>query len=236
VGATDATAHAAVFGPVSPPTAFEETVGRLGTAIRLGLLAPGERLPPERQLAEQLGISRSTLRHAITALVEAKLLFAQRGRGGGTFVTVEPPLTGGTGTLGAEARDVLDRRLAVEAGAVVLACERAEADDLGALGALADEMAAGQDFGRYRRADVRFHLALAEAARSHALVADMTAVQGEMSELIALIPHPETVLARSNAQHRLLLSLIDAGKAGPAVELVRRHLAGTERLLEALTP
>jgi DNA-binding transcriptional MocR family regulator len=50
---------AAVFEPVQPPTTFEETVERLGTAIRLGILGPGLRLPSERELAEQLGISRS---------------------------------------------------------------------------------------------------------------------------------------------------------------------------------
>lgn len=49
----------AVFEPVRTPTAFEETVERLGTAIRLGLLSPGTQLPPERNLAKQLGISRS---------------------------------------------------------------------------------------------------------------------------------------------------------------------------------
>jgi DNA-binding FadR family transcriptional regulator len=236
VSVTDATALAAVFGPVSPPTAFEETVARLGTAIRLGLLGPGDRLPPERALAEQLEISRSTLRHAITALVEAGLLFAQRGRGGGTFVTMAPPLTGGTGELEREARDVLDRRLAVETGAVVLAAERARGGDLDTLTRLAAAMSEPGPFERYRRADVRFHIALAEAARSPALVADMTAVQGQMSELIALIPHPDTVLARSNAQHHILVDLVRGGEAGTAVALVRRHLAGTERLLEGLTP
>src|SRR3954471_15617953 len=55
-------AFEAVFKPVQPPTTFEETVERLGTAIRLGLLPPGSRLPPEREAAEQLGIARSPLR------------------------------------------------------------------------------------------------------------------------------------------------------------------------------
>ena len=76
----------AVFEPVHPPTTFEETVERLGTAIRLGLLAPKTRLPAERDLAGELGISRSTLRQAITTLVQSGHLVSRRGRSGGTFV------------------------------------------------------------------------------------------------------------------------------------------------------
>src|SRR3954454_24195165 len=53
--------------PVRPATTFEETVERLGSAIRLGLLAPGSKLPPERELAQRLRISRSTLRQALAA-------------------------------------------------------------------------------------------------------------------------------------------------------------------------
>ena len=70
----------AVFQPVRPPTTFEETVERLGTAIRLGLLSPGSRLPPERDLAGELGISRSTLRQALTTLVQSGHLVSRRGR------------------------------------------------------------------------------------------------------------------------------------------------------------
>ena len=56
-----------VFKPVRAPTTFEETVERLGTAIRLGLLPPGTRLPAERELCAKLGIARSTLRQALVA-------------------------------------------------------------------------------------------------------------------------------------------------------------------------
>ena len=81
----------AVFQPVRPPTTFEETVERLGTAIRLGLLAPGGKLPPERELATELRISRSTLREALTTLTQSGHLVAQRGRTGGTFVIERRP-------------------------------------------------------------------------------------------------------------------------------------------------
>ena len=119
-------AVAAVFEPVQTATTFEETVERLGTAIRLGLLGPGARLPPERELADQLGIARSTLRQALTALTESGHLIAHRGRGGGTFVAAAPPLTGTSEVElgGGHWREVLDYRVAVEVGAVVLAAER----------------------------------------------------------------------------------------------------------------
>src|ERR1700712_3785914 len=80
-----------VFAPVRSQTAFEETLERLGTAIKLGLLAPGERLPAERELCTRLEISRSTLRQALTALAQSRHLHAVRGRGGGTFVAKRPP-------------------------------------------------------------------------------------------------------------------------------------------------
>src|SRR3712207_5847124 len=82
----------AVFKPVQPPSTFEETVERLGTAIRLGLLAPGSRLPSERDLADELHISRSTLRQALTTLTQSGHLVSVRGRTGGTFVADQPPL------------------------------------------------------------------------------------------------------------------------------------------------
>src|SRR4051812_46967378 len=158
---------AAVFEPVQPPTTFQETVERLGTAIRLGILGPGARLPPERDLAEQLGISRSTLRQAITTLVQSGHLTSVRGRRGGTFVVEAPPLAQKPGDrLRDDWREIVDHRIVLELGTVVLACERAEPDDLSKLAELVDQMADADVFEVYRRADMRFHLALAEA--SHA--------------------------------------------------------------------
>jgi GntR family transcriptional regulator, transcriptional repressor for pyruvate dehydrogenase complex len=225
----------AVFKPVQPPTTFEETVERLGTAIRLGLLPPGSRLPAERDLAEQLRISRSTLRHALNTLVQSGHLVALRGRAGGTFVSDEPPLVGDQGgALGHTARELLDYRVAVETGATVLAAERAAEADLSQLEELTESMGGDAPFEDYRRADVRFHIGLAEAAQSPRLVAAMTEVQGQMSDLIARIAHPREVLARSNAQHRRIVAMLGRRDTGRAVRLMREHLAGTEHILAGL--
>ena len=88
----------------------------------------------------------------------------------------------------------------------------------------------------YRRADVRFHIGLAEAAHSPRLVAAMTEVQGQMSDLIERIAHPHEVLMRSNAQHERLLELLRSHDGGSAVRLMREHCAGTEHILAGLLP
>jgi GntR family transcriptional regulator, transcriptional repressor for pyruvate dehydrogenase complex len=230
----------AVFMPVRPPTTFEETVERLGTAIRIGLLAPGSKLPAERKLATELGISRSTLREALTTLVQSGHLTALRGRSGGTFVAAQPPLAEAGADadviLGRDAWAVLERRVAVEAGAVLLACERSEAEDLAKLDQLVERMAKVTDFEDYRRADIRFHIGVAEAARSPYLVTEMTEVQGRMSELITLIAHPEQVLTHSNEQHRKLVKLLARGNSKEGVRLIRAHIGGTEHILAGLLP
>jgi GntR family transcriptional regulator, transcriptional repressor for pyruvate dehydrogenase complex len=227
----------AVFKPVRPPTTFEETVERLGTAIRLGLLAPTSRLPPERDLADQLGISRSTLRQAIRTLVQSGHLVAVRGRSGGTFVTERPPLAEHEQEpLSEGAWAVLDYRVAIESGATILAAERADTEQLDRLDELVAKMASASDFQDYRRADIRFHIGVAEAARSPRLVSAMTEVQGQMSALIGLIAHPEEVLTQSNDQHRRLVGLLRRNDATRAAKLMRRHIEGTEHILAGLLP
>jgi DNA-binding FadR family transcriptional regulator len=225
----------AVLRPVRAPTTFEETVERLGTAIRVGLLPPGTRLPAERRLASELGISRSTLRQALTTLVQSGHLTSTRGRSGGTFVTERPPLSEVDGEpLGRDARATLDHRVAIEVGSVILAAERAEDAELDALDELVARMSRKGEFEPYRRADIRFHVGLAEAARSPQMVTEMTEVQAAMSDLIARIAHPEEVLTRSNAQHAELVALLRKRDAARAVAVIRSHIRGTEHILAGL--
>jgi DNA-binding FadR family transcriptional regulator len=227
---------AAVFEPVQTATTFEETVERLGTAIRLGLLGPGARLPPERDLADQLGIARSTLRQALTALTESGHLIAQRGRGGGTFVAQTPPIAEAPPVELGEGhwRELLDYRVAVEVGAVVLAAERITVDGLARLREHVETMRRPGSFATYRRADVFFHLGVAEATGLPRLVASMTELQGEMSDLIAHIAHPTAVLEQSNAQHAQLVALLETRDAWGAARLIREHVQGTEKVLAGL--
>jgi GntR family transcriptional repressor for pyruvate dehydrogenase complex len=227
-----------VFSPVRSQTAFEETLERLGTAIRLGLLEPGARLPAERDLCAQLGISRSTLRQALTALVQSGHLHAVRGRRGGTFVSERPPPSEPPSHEELEGwREVCDSRLATELGVAVLACRRANPDALAALEEHVDVMGQRlEDFPAYRHADVRFHVGLAETTGSVTLVAAMTEAQGAMGALIDHIPHPPEVLASSNLQHRQLLAAVHARDVERAARVVTEHLEGTVHVLAGLLP
>ncbi len=227
-----------VFAPVRSQTAFEETVDRLGTAIRLGLLPPGTRLPAERELCAKLGIARSTLRQALVALAQSGHLHASRGRGGGTFVAdPQPPAPPPSPELLAAWRDVCDERMTVEVGVAMLAAERAEPEMVDAL----DELVVAldgllEDFSAYRQADVRLHVGLAEATGTPRLVTAMTEVQGAMTGLISLIAHPPEVLDSANGQHRRVLAAVRAGDQERAAREMIEHLRGTEHILAGLLP
>jgi GntR family transcriptional regulator, transcriptional repressor for pyruvate dehydrogenase complex len=225
-----------VFAPVRSQTAFEETVDRLGTAIRLGLLAPGTRLPAERELCLRLGIARSTLRQALTALSQSGHLHALRGRGGGTFVSDPlPPATPPSPELRAGWREVCDERTSLEVGIAVLAAERATPEGIAALEPLIAELDGSlEDYLTYRRFDVRLHVGLAELTGSTRLVARETEIQGEMSSLISYIAHPPEVLDASNEQHRRLLTAVRRGDESAAAREAAEHSRGTEHILAGL--
>lgn len=228
----------AVFAPVKSVTALEETVERLGTAIRLGLLPPGTRLPAERELCARLGIARSTLRQALLALAQSGHLYATRGRGGGTFVAdPQPPAGPPPPEVVSQWRETCDQRMAVEVGIAVLAAERAAPEALDGLAELVKAIDATlDDFASYRRLDVRFHVALAETTGSPGLVASMTETQGAMSGLISLIAHPSEVLRSSNDQHRQLLGHLRRGNGAGAAQAMADHVRATEQVLAGLLP
>ena len=219
--------------PVSGGNAFEETVQRLLQTVRLGLVAPGERLPSERDLAAQLNVSRDTLRDAIASLAEAGYLVSRRGRYGGTFVTaVVPAPPGATRRIGAaEIDDVLTLRDILEVGAARAAASRvlpATARELlwASLGAAQD--ASPED---YRRLDARLHLYIGELAGSSLLVPLLADVRMRINELLDSIPSLGPNIAHSNAQHEQIVLAILSGRADAAAQAMREHLAGTALLL-----
>ena len=116
----------ALFRPVRSGNAFEDTVARLLQTIRLGIVAPGEALPAERDLAARFSVSRDTVREAIRELADAGYLASRRGRYGGTFVTDPVPTPAPTAAPldAAEIEDVLGLREILELGAARAAAGR----------------------------------------------------------------------------------------------------------------
>ncbi len=230
-----------VWRPVRGGNAFEITVARLAQAIRLGLVAVGERLPPERELSEQLRVSRVTLREAIGALREAGYLESRRGRAGGTFVVQSGPESGpvpDAGTIaremGGQLHDALDFRRVLEPGAAALAAGRplsaAQRSRLVAcLTASRDRDAAGR-----RVNDSRLHLAIAAASGSESVAAAVADVQLRLDRLLAAIPVIRRNLDHSDAQHTAIVDAILAGDPEVARVGMEEHCDGTAELLRGL--
>jgi DNA-binding FadR family transcriptional regulator len=229
----------AVFRPVRAGNAFEETVERLLQVIKLGVVAYGERLPPERDLAPRLGVSRVTLREAIRALQQEGFVESRRGRFGGTFVTYRPkaPRRGDlervAAGMGERLADVLSFRLAVESGAAQLLAGSGltEAQEARLHGSLAEvDSASLQD---YRRLDVRFHLTVAELTGSTLLAEACADARMRVTDLLNAIPVLQRNIEHAAIQHAAIVDAILAGDAEAARLAVVEHLDGTGSLLRA---
>ena len=227
----------AVFRPVRTGNVFEETVERLLDGIRLGVHGDGDRLPPERELAARLGVSRVTIRDALRELAAAGYVQTRRGRFGGTFVTYQPDpiphgeLTRAARGMGGLLTDALTFRRVVEAGAAETAAratlsQRQREELTASLAAVA-----GADLAGYRQADTRLHLAVAEAAGSPLLTTSVVEVRVHLVDLLNAIPMLERNLVHSNLQHTAIVGAILAGHPDQARQAMEEHVEGTAALL-----
>ena len=136
-----ATPRRAQFSRIRNLRAFEEIADQIRKELSDRRLRAGDRLPPERALAEQFGVSRNTLREALRSLENAGLLRLQKGATGGAFVresTGDAIITGLRDMfhLGAiQPEHLTEARVMIESSAVRAACERATPEDIAALNA-----------------------------------------------------------------------------------------------------
>lgn len=226
----------AVLRP-APGNAFENTVEQLATAIRLGVLVDGELLPPERELAERVGVSRNTLREAIAALRESGLVATRRGRGGGTRVTYagQNPAAGGVVRSGAALNDALTFRRVVEPGAAWEAATRSLSGDQRAW--LTDslrEVDGAADAASHRVADSRLHLAIATLAGSPMLIDAVTRSQAALHDMLMAIPVLRPNIHHSDLQHQQIVTAILGGDADRARTVMEEHCDATSALLRGL--
>jgi len=229
-----------VLRPVRGHHAFEGCVEQLATAIRLGVYPRGTALPPERELAERLEVSRATLREAIAALRAADFVNTTRGRGGGTVVSYRPTkpsarLARSLLPRSDELHDMLVFRRVVEPGACWLAASRELSDEQrDFLTGAHDEVAEATDPAQHRQADSRFHLAIAAVTESPLTVRSVTAVQSDLHDMLVAIPVLDVNIEHSTNQHKAILGAILKGDATRARRVMESHCDDTAALLRGL--
>ncbi len=226
-----------VLRPIRGHHAFESCVEQLGTAIRLGVYSLGSVLPPERELAERMGVSRASLREAIAALRSAGFVETKRGRGGGTVVRYEPQQPG-SGTFSfprEELLDALDFRRIVEPGAAYQAARMQHTEEQRAMLIKAlEEVDSTSRTAAHRQADSRLHLAIAGLAGSPMLLNAVTEVQKHLHDMLIAIPVLPTNIDHSHRQHRTIVGAILAGDATRARRAMETHCDDTAALLRGL--
>ncbi|UXX97842.1 GntR family transcriptional regulator [Streptomyces sp. AD2-2] len=231
-------ARKAVFAPVDSRARVDAVVSRLGDAIELGLLADGEQLPGESELAGQLGVSTVTLREALMALRQQGLVTTRRGRGGGSFVSL-PEVPGEErlmvrlrGWSTEELRDLGDHWAALSGTAARLAAQRTESEDLLQLRRTADELARAEDAAARGRVYGRFHVELAAAAQSARLTREQVALQTEVGALLCLVLASDEYREEAADRHRSVISAVQDGAHDSARELAERCVQeSTARLI-----
>ena len=237
---------AVVLGAQRGRHAFEDCVERLATAIKLGVYPDRATLPPERELAATMGVSRATLREAMVALRAAGLVRTTRGRAGGTAVDHPPDRPGRNGLSRALPApvsqqtwagwmDSLTFRRIVEPGAAQAAAGRPLSPGSRLMLRTAERaVAQAREPGEHRQADSRLHLALAAVTRSTRLVDAVTAVQADLHDMLLLIPVLGVNIEHSDAQHAALVDAVLAGDGLRARRVMEDHCDDTAALLRGL--
>ncbi|QIG38755.1 FadR family transcriptional regulator [Microbacterium sp. 4R-513] len=222
----------AVYRPVRESNALEDTVARIAQTIRLGVVAPGESLPPERELAALYAVSRDTVREAIRELADTGFLVRRRGRYGGTFVADPLPRPSEPVVVpAAELEDVLGLRRVLEAGAARAAAERTLTPEARAeLWARHEEASAAEE-EEYRRLDTLLHLTIAEVAGIPSVVALVAENRARVNAWLDTFPLLPRNIEHSNEQHERIVTAILAGRPDAAEAAILEHLAGSEALL-----
>ncbi|WP_103510769.1 FadR/GntR family transcriptional regulator [Streptomyces sp. SM13] len=225
--------------PVQQSRTHELVLRSIEERVVAGELRAGDRLPPERELAPVLGVSRSALREALRVLETIGVLVAQPGRGpdAGARIVRNPDDALGRllrlhFALGSYSlQDVLEARVILERSSFEAAACHAPDEDLDAAEELVAGMAEpGIGVSGFNDLDTRFHVLIARSS-GNALTSTLTsAVRESVRPLIlraleAVEDWPATARAL-NAEHEALLALVRDGKGAAAADLVERHIRG----------
>lgn len=220
--------------------AYEEVAAAIREQIFSKRLATDQRLPTERELAEQFGVSRMAIREAVRSLEHAGLLYVRKGPKGGIFVaqSYDRPVTelianllaAGEATL----ESLFEARLLIEPYCVLRACELATVEELDALGELASgEADPGPDEMRAR--NIEFHRSVIRMSRNPVLTIVGEAVLAILSERIRGLVSPATSRA-ALTKHEEIHEAIRRRQPQKARLLMERDLRATGERFAKLSP
>lgn len=226
-----ASEETALFERVAPARASSTIADQIRNAIVSGRLGAGDRLPPERELAEQFGVSRVTVRDALRALEAMGLIKVRVGARGGAFVTTP------TGSHVAQTmsdmlmmqalapEDIVEARLVVELGTVTLACARATEDDVEALRALVERSKQELEEGTYtREISWEFHTLLAHAAQNPAIEGIAASFRSTLSLHPIRTREGSRAHERTVQEHARILAAVERRDGGAARHEMAHHL------------
>ena len=234
------------LGPIRQIAAHELVLDQIRRSMDAGQFRPGDRLPPERDLAEMLDVSRTTVRAAVAILEREGRISVRRGRGGG-FLVLEPtydPVEARRELKRSKVavRDAFDFRVVVESGAARLAAERRKAADLPKLADLVTRMDEAIKEGRadngstahvteFQLLDSAFHLGIAQASGNEQLVDAVTRGRSRMWLPVgAIFGHIED---NANDHHAEILAAIRKKDGEQAAATMTDHINETRHTIEA---
>ncbi|MDQ4038563.1 MAG: FadR family transcriptional regulator [Actinomycetota bacterium] len=222
---------------VSSVTLTQGVAEHLRSMIHRGEVGPGDRLPPERELAEQLGVSRISLREAIKLLVDDGYVQVRRGAKGGTFITeLHRPVESWRARMRDQAGtfdDIIDFRIALECHTARLAAVHRTRDDLAVLRAAIKKLPRIGGRASFRLADSQFHGGLAAAAGNVRLANAIYAIRGELFSphdvLTFVEPIDETI-----RDHQAIYEAVRNRDADLAATSMTEHIERTREQLRQI--
>lgn len=228
------------FAPVRAPRTFEIIADRIREQLRAGTLRPGDKLPPERTLADQFGTSRNAVREALRSLEHAGLISLHMGAHGGAFITDGDPVAVAQSMQdlmhlgGMSLADVTEARQIIESAIVVAAVERATEADLARLEANVDAVEAlvrSGDLDAKAELNMAFHVQLAECTGNPVLILIMRTLM----DVLRTVHRPVTVEDTADviqSRRRFLRHLRDRDAEAATAEM-SRHLIRLHELFAA---
>lgn len=225
--------------PPRPTRASDVVVQHIKGMVLAGQLRAGQRLPSEKELARQFGLSRVTVRDALRVLEAEGFVRIRLGARGGVFVSVPGPqqVTASLANLlrvnRASLRALAEARLLLEPEVAALAAQRARPGDLQAMRTAVEEARQRKD-PYFIPHSVRFHTALSEASGNPVLVCALASFWALFHEALARLLPDDGMAARAVEDHQAILDAVASRDPDRARALMREHLAYFAQRVERL--